>query len=377
MQDGLIRSMTRKSASILRVYSHSLLGDNKRAVGYHSTRRPSRTVASWHAPTRSRSMSSEVGEVHHEKAARQLTRWNIGGPRADQVSEHLLNVGDVLPRRFALLKTERRIDVFGRHLQRQDTGTHSTTGKRGISLAQITTGDAPRDDELVSCAPLIHRKHRPTAMHGDRYGASPELFTLLCKRIAQAVPPCVEGESAPVILHLGMPLFASRARTSALVRVDSARREPRAGCGTSALSATLSQSLSGRRVLHSDFSMPGLEVMRARHPLLAWAGMDARALPLRDASVAAVVEKGTMDALLRSGEDDWNDMAKEMLRVLRPGGVFLQVTDEAPELRLPLLEFHQPRWQACPFPASARATCRCVSDDAPRASTGLVLGAAC
>mmetsp|Transcript_71957 Transcript_71957/g.164866 ORF Transcript_71957/g.164866 Transcript_71957/m.164866 type:complete len:113 (-) Transcript_71957:82-420(-) len=85
--------------------------------------------------------------------------------------------------------------------------------------------------------------------------------------------------------------------------------------------------------------------MRLRHPTLSWVGMDARALPFGDGRLASVVEKGTMDAMLRSGEDDWLVMAREVLRVLQPGGTFLQVTDEAPELRLPLLEFLAPHWQ--------------------------------
>ena len=38
-----------------------------------------------------------------------------------------------------------------------------------------------------------------------------------------------------------------------------------------------------------------------------------------------MLEKGTMDALLRGGDDGWHRMCLEVARVLRPGGDFLQV----------------------------------------------------
>eukprot|EP00960_Hanusia_phi_P013062 381749-Hanusia_phi.AAC.1 len=50
-----------------------------------------------------------------------------------------------------------------------------------------------------------------------------------------------------------------------------------------------------------------------------WMALDVRQLPFPDRSMAAVVEKGTMDALLRKGDDCWLDMCKECSRVLPPG----------------------------------------------------------
>ncbi|EKX45911.1 hypothetical protein GUITHDRAFT_163170 [Guillardia theta CCMP2712] len=117
-----------------------------------------------------------------------------------------------------------------------------------------------------------------------------------------------------------------------------------AGCGTSALSLALSSHFKDIRFIHADFSMQGLELMKHRHPELNWMAMDVRQLPFADRSLAAVVEKGTMDALLRKGDDAWLDMCKECSRALSQGGIFLQITDEPPELRLPLLE-HLREWQ--------------------------------
>mmetsp|Transcript_9773 Transcript_9773/g.23209 ORF Transcript_9773/g.23209 Transcript_9773/m.23209 type:complete len:298 (-) Transcript_9773:177-1070(-) len=111
-----------------------------------------------------------------------------------------------------------------------------------------------------------------------------------------------------------------------------------AGCGTSPLSKTLTAANPSLRFIHGDFSMTCLKLMHKKYPELQWLGLDCRSLPFADASLHAVVEKGTMDALLRGGDTAWVGMCDELLRCLRPGGILLQVTDEAPELRLPLLE---------------------------------------
>jgi len=78
--------------------------------------------------------------------------------------------------------------------------------------------------------------------------------------------------------------------------------------------------------------------MKDKHPDLTWTFLDACNLPYESGSFSAVIEKGTMDALLRGGDESWHKMCEETLRVLKPGGCFLQITDENPELRLPLLE---------------------------------------
>ncbi|XP_053304784.1 citrate synthase-lysine N-methyltransferase CSKMT, mitochondrial [Spea bombifrons] len=56
------------------------------------------------------------------------------------------------------------------------------------------------------------------------------------------------------------------------------------------------------------------------------------------ASVSLVLDKGTSDSLMRSGMLEATNMVKEALRVLRPGGKLVQLTDEDPDVRLPFLE---------------------------------------
>ncbi|XP_075426200.1 citrate synthase-lysine N-methyltransferase CSKMT, mitochondrial isoform X2 [Ascaphus truei] len=56
------------------------------------------------------------------------------------------------------------------------------------------------------------------------------------------------------------------------------------------------------------------------------------------ASVGLVLDKGTLDALLRTGTGEARMMLQESLRVLQPGGKLVQLTDEDPDARLPFLE---------------------------------------
>lgn len=64
---------------------------------------------------------------------------------------------------------------------------------------------------------------------------------------------------------------------------------------------------------------------------------DVLNLNFPDGSFDAVVDKGTLDALLCRSVKDARDMVTEMHRVLTPGGIYVQVTTEDPEARLELL----------------------------------------
>ncbi|XP_075044686.1 citrate synthase-lysine N-methyltransferase CSKMT, mitochondrial [Mixophyes fleayi] len=55
-------------------------------------------------------------------------------------------------------------------------------------------------------------------------------------------------------------------------------------------------------------------------------------------SVSLVLDKGTTDALLRSGREAAGLLLQEALRVLQAGGKLVQLTDEDPDARLPFLE---------------------------------------
>ncbi|XP_063801114.1 citrate synthase-lysine N-methyltransferase CSKMT, mitochondrial isoform X2 [Pseudophryne corroboree] len=63
---------------------------------------------------------------------------------------------------------------------------------------------------------------------------------------------------------------------------------------------------------------------------------DLHAFP--SGSVSLVLDKGTSDALLRSGKEQARRLLQEALRVLQEGGKLIQLTDEDPDARLPFLE---------------------------------------
>jgi len=86
------------------------------------------------------------------------------------------------------------------------------------------------------------------------------------------------------------------------------------------------------RIANVDISPVVMEHMREKHaslpPNVQWEVGDATCLTAHgDASFDAVIDKGTLDALMCGGESTKNTaaMACEVMRVLRPDGVFLMV----------------------------------------------------
>lgn len=102
------------------------------------------------------------------------------------------------------------------------------------------------------------------------------------------------------------------------------------GCGTSEVGPKLAgePGLIGVHVTDTDSSPSAVRIMKRRHVDLenyACLKADAMNLPFPDKAFDAVVDKGTLDALLCRGEEDAQSMAAEVHRVLVKGGVFLQV----------------------------------------------------
>jgi len=110
------------------------------------------------------------------------------------------------------------------------------------------------------------------------------------------------------------------------------------GCGTSRLATELAAAAPHWHVVAVDFSRAAIEACRERYGSrenLKWRIMDARALRLPPDSFDAVVEKGTLDAMLlgrSGGKSAVRTALDEVHRILRPGGVLLHYTDESPEL---------------------------------------------
>lgn len=93
-------------------------------------------------------------------------------------------------------------------------------------------------------------------------------------------------------------------------------------------------------VTDCDSSPSALKLMRHRHRALRkYACHEGNALNLDflDDTFDAVVDKGTLDALLCRGTEHARSMVSEMHRVLRRGGVYVQISAEDPDARLELL----------------------------------------
>jgi ubiquinone/menaquinone biosynthesis C-methylase UbiE len=122
------------------------------------------------------------------------------------------------------------------------------------------------------------------------------------------------------------------------------------GCGNSGLGAAL-WSRGWTRQTHIDVSEVVIARMKALYRDVAgqcgaWIAMDATQMRFEDASFDMVLEKGTLDALDCTPEEQkvCHAIVRECSRVLRPGGVLLVVTHGDPRRRLPLLQQKESGW---------------------------------
>ena len=120
------------------------------------------------------------------------------------------------------------------------------------------------------------------------------------------------------------------------------------GCGSSLLGLHLGNCKGISSVTNVDFCVeviehqkkefaaPNSEPRSAAHQ--EWIHCDVTALPCEwSARFAAVIDKGTLDALLFAGHDKARLMLSGLDRVLAPGGRLLSITDDPPEHRLEVL----------------------------------------
>ncbi|XP_073521422.1 citrate synthase-lysine N-methyltransferase CSKMT, mitochondrial-like [Phyllobates terribilis] len=141
-------------------------------------------------------------------------------------------------------------------------------------------------------------------------------------------------EMAPTTQHSGQPLHV----------LD-------LGCGTSDVGLGLFRDSSVPLLIScvdrsqpavlamKDQFMQGLVIPEHRGSRLDY--IEGDVTDLRDVpsgSVSLVLDKGTSDALLRSGTEQAQRLVQEALRVLQIGGKLLQLTDEDPDARLSFLE---------------------------------------
>ncbi|XP_074662680.1 citrate synthase-lysine N-methyltransferase CSKMT, mitochondrial-like [Tubulanus polymorphus] len=136
------------------------------------------------------------------------------------------------------------------------------------------------------------------------------------------------------------------------------------GCGTSSLSLNLFRSIQDYpvKIIAIDYAKSAVENMSEQYKIDTTGGhesskfeileADAGNLPFRDNSIDLVIDKGTVDSVLkdrRNGTKMARDISIETLRVLKCGGHFCQITDEDPELRIGLWDsfklYSSYKWQ--------------------------------
>ncbi|KAJ7117446.1 hypothetical protein C8R44DRAFT_879007 [Mycena epipterygia] len=99
-----------------------------------------------------------------------------------------------------------------------------------------------------------------------------------------------------------------------------------------------------KNIVNMDYSSVVIEQMRARHPEMECTSrleMDVRDLQFADGSFDVVIDKGTMDAMMTTKGDVWQQViddctaeVDEVIRTLKNGvGVFVYLTSSPPHFR--------------------------------------------
>jgi len=126
------------------------------------------------------------------------------------------------------------------------------------------------------------------------------------------------------------------------------------GCGTSSFALQLARaSPVPVQVFCLDYSRAALAAMKqlyeemfskdeAKKPAVHFVHGNATKMPFKKNTFDVVLDKGTTDSVLKfEDRTQAHLMAKkiqnEALRIISPSGVYIQITDEDPDMRLPLL----------------------------------------
>lgn len=122
------------------------------------------------------------------------------------------------------------------------------------------------------------------------------------------------------------------------------------GCGVSVVGPHIAKKFNGQIDVYCiDFALPALLKLRTEidsnsefddltNCFLVRSDM-TKQLPFDSNSVTAIIDKGCIDSILRQSEGHEKAVKAicNNLQLLRKGGIFLQISDEPPDMRLDLL----------------------------------------
>eukprot|EP00697_Spironema_sp_BW2_P011838 gnl/Spiro4/2770_TR1347_c0_g1_i1.p1 gnl/Spiro4/2770_TR1347_c0_g1~~gnl/Spiro4/2770_TR1347_c0_g1_i1.p1 ORF type:complete len:206 (-),score=35.36 gnl/Spiro4/2770_TR1347_c0_g1_i1:29-646(-) len=124
------------------------------------------------------------------------------------------------------------------------------------------------------------------------------------------------------------------------------------GCGNSRVSIDMYEMDHIHNITNIDISSVVIEQMQERYsaeqyPGMTWCTQDARAMTFDEGTeFDIVVDKGTLDAMLcgTAGPANGKAMFVEILKFLKPGGIFLDITYGAPDARTQYFEEEDLAW---------------------------------
>jgi EEF1A lysine methyltransferase 4 len=129
--------------------------------------------------------------------------------------------------------------------------------------------------------------------------------------------------------------------------LSSSMRVLHIGCGNSTIGVNILADNLAAEVVNVDISPTVIEQMAVHHaePGCLWEVQDVTGMSYTDSSFDAVLDKGTLDALLCKDTHDAKEAAAHALlseawRVLRDGGLYIVFSFGQPETRLPYLTKH-------------------------------------
>merc|ERR1712166_474542 len=156
--------------------------------------------------------------------------------------------------------------------------------------------------------------------------------------------------------------------------VDSESKVLVVGCGNSQLSAEMYED-GITDITNIDISEPVIEQMKQRYGNegtvlktdMRWQATDVLKLAVNESTFEAVIDKGTMDSILRGAASARRvaQMCKNISRVLKPGGVYIVLSYGQPDYRLSYFAREKYNWKVMPVQPISKPCVGAVADPDP------------